>query len=140
MFREFFNGRYGIDRLTLTLFLLAAILINTDYMWIIGVGILGYGVFRMLSKNIDKRYRELQSFDKIVSKVRQFLRPVTTLIVKGFDFLYQKYVFYKTRLQQQKYFVFTKCPKCKNTLRLPRNKGKLSVTCPVCKSEFLKKT
>ncbi|HBQ64708.1 MAG TPA: hypothetical protein DD727_07270 [Clostridiales bacterium] len=36
-------------------------------------------------------------------------------------------------------FTFS-CPQCKNKLRLPRNRGRLKVTCPVCKHEFFKKT
>lgn len=47
---------------------------------------------------------------------------------------------YTDRIQQRKYYLFLKCPKCNKTLRLPKNKGKLQVTCPVCKFEFLKKT
>lgn len=140
MLREFFNGRYGMDNLTLALLLSAAILININYIWIAGVVLLGYGIFRVLSKNIDKRYQELQRFNKIANKVSRYLNPVVMIIAKGLQSLYKKYVIYKTRLQQRKQYVFTKCPECKNILRLPRNKGKLSVTCPVCKFEFLKKT
>lgn len=35
---------------------------------------------------------------------------------------------------------YMKCPHCKAQLRLPKGKGKISVTCPVCKKEFVKKT
>ena len=33
-----------------------------------------------------------------------------------------------------------KCPGCGNTLRVPKGKGKLYVTCPRCGERFIKKT
>lgn len=142
MLRKFFNGRYGMDNLTIALFFLSAILINIKYMWVwaIAVVITGYAVFRILSKNMDKRKQELQMFNKMTNRVRQQLLPVGMVIAKGLMSTYKTAANYKTRLQQSKQFVFIKCTNCKNTLRLPRNKGKLSVTCPVCKTEFIKRT
>lgn len=32
------------------------------------------------------------------------------------------------------------CPKCTTRLRLPKGKGKLTITCPNCKNEFKSKT
>jgi len=55
-------------------------------------------------------------------------------------FIKNKITFYKNIIEQRKYYVFFKCPKCKKTLRLPKNKGKLKVTCPICKYELFKKT
>jgi hypothetical protein len=140
MLRNFFNGRYGMDNLIITLFLLSAILLNLKYVWVIAVVLSGYAVFRMLSKNIDKRKLELQKFDKMAYKFRQYFTPAVMMIAKGLMSTYKMTVNYKTRFQQRKQYVFIKCTNCKNMLRLPRSKGKLSVTCPVCKLEFIKKT
>ena len=35
---------------------------------------------------------------------------------------------------------YYKCPKCKQLVRVPRGKGKISITCPRCKEKFVKKT
>ena len=32
------------------------------------------------------------------------------------------------------------CPTCKQKLRVPRGKGKISITCPKCATSFIKKT
>ena len=32
------------------------------------------------------------------------------------------------------------CPRCRQTVRVPRGKGKISITCPKCKEKFIKKT
>ncbi len=140
MWRNFFAGRYGIDNLTLVLVFLSVILLNVEYVWILGVGLLGYSAFRVTSRNIDKRKQELQTFERMTAGVRQLLAPVSGAIAKGLVSLQKSAGNYGARLQQRKHFVFVKCKNCKNTLRLPRNKGRLQATCPVCKAEFTIKT
>ncbi len=140
MRRQFFNGRYGIDNFSIVLLFISVILVNVDYLWILSLGLFCYIIFRALSKNIDKRSKELQSFNKITSRMRHYLMPLGFSIAKNIQKIYRRIIIYKTKLSQRKIYVFTKCSKCKNTLRLPRKKGKLSVTCPVCKTEFIKKT
>ncbi len=140
MWRKFFAGRYGMDNLTLVLVFLSVILLNLNYVWIAGVALLGYSVFRITSRNIEKRRQELQSFERATAGIRKLLAPASGAMTRGLMSLYKSSANYKTRLQQRKTFVFVKCKKCKNTLRLPRNKGKLMATCPVCKAEFTIKT
>ena len=42
--------------------------------------------------------------------------------------------FFKTKRDPDKKYV--KCPKCKSTLRVPRQKGKHTVRCPRCDHRF----
>ena len=35
---------------------------------------------------------------------------------------------------------YFRCPNCSSTLRVPKGKGKICITCPVCRKEFIKKT
>ncbi|NJD02693.1 MAG: hypothetical protein FIA99_08905 [Ruminiclostridium sp.] len=140
MWRRILAGRYGMDNLTLVLVFLSVVLFNLDYVWIAGVGLLGYSVFRVASRNIGKRRQELQRFDRVTAGIRQHLAPVGGAVARTLIPLYKAASSYGTRFQQRKSFIFVKCAKCKNTLRLPRNKGKLLATCPVCKSEFTMKT
>lgn len=128
-FRKLFVGRYGMDNLSLTLLFLSAVFIGRQYLWIIGTAALGFAIFRIFSRDINKRLAELSWFNRQVSNIRQYISPVIRKI-QGFI----------ARIRQRKYNVFVKCPSCKKTLRLPKNKGKLSVTCPVCKHSFLHKT
>lgn len=140
MFQNFFRGSYGIDPLSIVLFIIAALLITVDPIWPLGAILLGYVVYRALSKDTRKRLQELQYFNRLLSRIGSAIMPKGKAGAGGFQGFGGKFGNYKTRFQQRKQYVFVSCPKCKRTLRLPRNKGKLQVTCPVCKDEFLKKT
>lgn len=78
--------------------------------------------FRMFSKDISKRYGENQKF----------------LALKGRFFGYFKNM--KTRNQQRKTYHIYPCPTCKQKIRVPKGKGKICITCPKCKAEFIKKS
>ena len=140
MLRRLFEGRYGWDRLNLVLVVVSLIVIDKRYVWILGLALIGYAMFRALSLNTEKRYQELQRFDFILTKIKLQLAPFALKLMKWVNVLFGKINLHYERFQQRKYYVFTKCSNCKNTLRVPKNKGKLSVTCPVCKVVFIKKT
>lgn len=140
MFRNFFNGRYRFDNLNIALFVLAAILIGKQYVSFLGLASLGYAAYRMFSKDVEKRERELQWFNGILYRAREFFAPLIMSAARGLASLSGKAGKHKMMFEQRKDFVFIKCPNCKNTLKLPRNKGRLSISCPVCRQEFIKKT
>jgi len=133
IFRDIFKGKYGIDNLTLALLLAALVFFNVKYLWFIGIVLSGYALFRAFSKDTNKRYQELQKFNMLVNRIWQYIN-------RGIKRVSFQHNAFRTRLQQKKQYVFLKCPKCKKNLRLPKNKGKLQVACPVCKYEFFKKT
>jgi len=119
----FFNGRYGADQLTYFLLIVSIVLSYFRYTWIISYLLMGYSVFRTLSKNIYKRQLEGMWFNKhIWFKIKGFLIKINK------------------RLKQSKQYKFMKCSSCKTTLRVPRNKGKIKITCPNCKKVIIKKT
>jgi len=122
MFRNLLRGRYGVDNFTLTLLVISLVFSRFKYIGLLGYILMGYAVYRTLSKDFIGRRRELQKFNMIIGKI------------KGFFFKR------KHRFEQRKLYVFLPCPNCKKSLRLPRDKGKLSVTCPSCSHRFLKKT
>lgn len=39
--------------------------------------------------------------------------------------------------REHRYF---SCPRCRQTVRVPRGKGKISITCPKCKEKFTKRS
>lgn len=126
--RRFIYGRYGTDQLNFVLLfsslglslvngLLSAIFVeSTAYYYVylvlsLGVyGLLGFAIFRMFSRNIYQRQREN----------RRLLN-------------------FWTRLRDRKNRYF-RCPNCKQTVRVPRHRGKINIRCPKCGEKFIRKT
>ena len=74
MFDKILRGRYGFDILSLVLVLIALVLSNIRYVWIIGLLLVVIALFRTLSKNINKRLKEQQRFEK-------FYKPIVSWFV-----------------------------------------------------------
>lgn len=125
---NFYKGRYGTDKfnnflLGLTVvFLILRIIIKSDIIYILALAIIIFANYRSLSKNIGKRQMENQKYMKIYMS---FLGGISSLFLNVFG------------SKQYKYF---KCENCKSQLRVPRRKGKIKVTCPKCKSVYIKRT
>ncbi|WP_294393798.1 hypothetical protein [uncultured Clostridium sp.] len=124
--RKFMYGRYGVDELSTALlgFSLVLMLIlgllprSLRVLSIIAYIPLIFYIFRTFSKNIFKRQQEYYkylSFKNIsISKLRK----------------------YKSRIQDSKTHKYFKCPNCGQELRVPRGNGKITITCPKCKTSF----
>ena len=126
--RNFMIGRYGPDQLNIAMIIisLALNLLNSLLgfapLTYLSYVILALALFRMLSRNITRRRAENDKFIR-------YWWPVKT---KTGRFL--------VNLKHRKTHKFFKCPSCGNTLRVPKNKGKLQITCPKCGERFIKKT
>ena len=132
--QRFMIGRYGADQLWRALmifYLLAIVITNIVYRFskiayyslsVLSLAIIIFAVFRVFSKNIEARRKENQEWLKITGGIRQ------------------KFIFAKERNKQKKTHKFVKCKQCKKVLRLPKNKGKLNVSCPHCKNHFVVNT
>lgn len=132
--QRFMVGRYGADRLWRALiifYLIAIVITNIVYRFskvayyslsVLSLAILVFAVFRVFSKNIEARRKENQEWLRITGGIRQ------------------KFIFAKERNKQRKTHKFVKCKKCKKVLRLPKNKGKLNVSCPHCNNQFVVNT
>ena len=119
-FRRFMTGRYGTDKLNNLLLGLGLIacfvgLLFVDH--IVGplFSALSYvflimALYRCFSRNTYKRYQENRKYLLLVERVRD---------------------------REHRYFT---CPRCRQTVRVPRGKGKIAITCPKCKEKFTKKT
>lgn len=125
--RRFFIGRYGNDQLNLALIIFGCIL--TLFLsffrnpFIRYIGLIPYivALIRMLSKNIKKRQQENLKFLKISAPWRMFITK-------------------KYKQFQDKDHKYYRCPQCHNTLRVPKGRGKIKISCPHCSKEFIKKT
>ena len=124
-------GRRGTDEFGR--FLLIAALVCIVLSWIFGrivssifysagTAILIYGIFRMLSRNLYQRQRENAWY---IRKRTGFLKWLRSL---------------KDRWTQRRDYRFFRCPSCHTLLRVPKNKGKLLLTCRKCGSRFERKT
>ena len=125
--QRFMYGRHGADQLSLHLLVLGialylmAMLTGFFPLALVSVGLYIYSAFRMLSKNHLKRTNENTKYLSAYYKTKQ----------RG----QQSVMRFKNR-KEYKYF---RCPGCKTLMRLPRNKGVVTVTCKCCHTSFTQK-
>ncbi len=135
---QFFAGRTGVDALgrTVTWFALILMLLTmitgSNIIYLLAMACLIYSLWRMLSKNYQKRYLENQKFLQKTAGIRQKM-SVLGYKIRG--------LFSKARYeaQQRKTYAIFKCPNCKQKLRVPKGRGKIQVTCSKCRTQFIKK-
>ena len=118
-------GRYGYDALSktllwvyvgvLVLYMILSLFIESPFLYLVhtlvSFSLVGYILFRTMSRNIPKRRAENERF-------LNFWR------------------LRKNKRRDRKTHVYRKCPKCKAVLRLPKAKGKHTVSCPRCRERF----
>lgn len=126
--RKFMYGRYGADQLSIAImfiYFIGTFISQALNNVVFSLILLIFPVIllvRMLSKNIAKRRQENAVFLK-------FWGPIQFWFTGKIK-----------RAKESKTHKFLKCPKCSKTLRVPKGKGTICVTCPVCKTQFNKKT
>ena len=118
--RHFMQGRYGTDKLNSAILLaglVACILcmfirfpVLNLLLTLVSYALMGWAVFRMLSRNTYKRYQENR-----------------------------KYLRFMERLKDREHRYYD-CPRCRQPVRVPRGKGKIAITCPKCAEKFIRKT
>jgi hypothetical protein len=118
--RSFMAGRYGTDRLNMVILCsglgasILSVLVPLPpfnlVFWALSYALMIWAIFRSLSRNTYKRYQENRKFLQIFDRLKD---------------------------RQHRYF---DCPKCRQMVRVPRGKGKISITCPRCREKFIKKT
>ncbi|HIS26171.1 MAG TPA: hypothetical protein IAA57_04595 [Candidatus Pullilachnospira intestinigallinarum] len=123
---RFMTGRYGVDDLgkaTLAgaiVLLVLAMLFRSSLLNLLALALIVYGYFRILSRNISARYEENQKYLRLRSRVLGGLKGQRT----GAD-------------RTMKVF---RCPTCGQKVRVPRGKGRISIHCPKCNTDFIKRT
>lgn len=85
-----------------------------------------YSFFRMASPNLEARRRENAGWVKVWTRVSL---PVKRFISRR-----------KEWKRYHKDYRLYRCEKCGQSLRVPKGKGKVKVTCPKCKTSFVKKS
>ena len=119
-FRQFMQGRYGGDKLNMTILwggviacilsLLIPVQVIKVIFLVISYGLMALAIFRAFSTNTYKRYQENR-----------------------------KYLRFMDRLKDRKHRHFD-CPKCRQPVRVPKGKGRIAITCPKCREKFIRNT
>lgn len=132
-------GRYGSDQLNLALvvayflLILLANLTRLPLLSYLALGLLVWAFYRIFSRNISRRYQENAWFLARWRRVSGWFRQSSG----RFESWRGKTLY---RMNDKKTHRYYRCPNCKNTLRVPKGKGRIVITCPVCRTEFVKKT
>ena len=127
--RRFMYGRYGSDNFNLFLLggavclsllnNLLSVFFRRRAFYSLGIwpalsllvyAMLGFAIFRLLSRNIYRRQRDIRAF-----------------------------MIFWARLTDRKIRYF-RCPSCRQTMRVPRHRGKIKIRCPKCGTQFTRKT
>ena len=113
-------GRYGHDRLNVALLVVGLIMTVISMfvrvkLVVLVTTLLSYvflilALIRCFSRNTYKRYNENRRYLLLVDRLKD---------------------------RNNRYY---SCPKCRQTVRVPRGKGKIAITCPKCREKFIKKT
>lgn len=118
--RRFMSGRYGTDKLNIAILVTALVVclisgfvqvpVANLVLTAVSYGLMIWAICRTMSRNPYKRYQENRKFLQFCSRIRD---------------------------RNNRYFT---CPRCRQSVRVPRGKGKIAITCPRCKERFLRKT
>ncbi len=133
--QRFMYGRYGTDQLNVALlvlsFLYAFFVGRAPLPWLVLLGYIPmvWVVFRMFSRNIVRRRAENDKFMKLWNPVKRFFK-------RGFGWCKIRV----NRIKDSKTHRYFHCPDCKQTVRVPKGRGKIIIRCPKCGKEFPKTT
>ena len=127
-FYRFMQGRYGSDELSKFLstlgmvFVFISIFVKSGIIRFLFWFCLFWAYFRMFSKNHSARYAENQKFcnwryDMAIKKNKK-----------------------KQEWEQRKIYRLFRCPMCKQRVRVPKGRGKICITCPKCRQEFVRRS
>ena len=123
-FSRFMYGRYGADQFSRAIVIASLVLLVVSnilqilLLYYLSFAGYVYAVFRMFSRNIDKRAQENQEFLNRTAKWRT------------------EYAQAKVRWRNRKQYKYFKCPQCRTRMRLSRGVGEKQITCRNCQHTF----
>lgn len=126
--QAFMYGRYGYDELsqavsiTALICLLIALFSGWQIFSLCALTLWIWSMVRCYSKNLSKRQTERQRYLHFTGRIKGWFSTK------------------KRAWSERKTHRYFKCPNCKKTLRVPKGKGKIKITCPECKTQITKKT
>ena len=138
MFREdmryVMSRRCGLDELNNFImllgfiFILIALFSNKWIFVLIGAVFVTICYLRVFSTKLDKRRSENDFYMRYMGKVVELTNYIK-LIIKM-----------RIRSMKDKEYVYFVCSTCKQVIRVPKGKNKVSIRCPKCSTTFVKRT
>lgn len=101
--------------------MIVASFMNSSILSFIGYAAVIFVYVRVFSKNYHKCYAQNQKYLLLKKKVTGYFRKK------------------KSIMNQRKTHRIYACPSCKQTVRVPKGKGKVEIRCPKCSTKFVKK-
>lgn len=126
--QKFLYGRYGTDALnrTITIVVLILYLLSLLFGWTLLYALtpllLVVSIYRMLSRNIQKRAAENMAYYRLRQRVKLF------------------FTLRMDHVRQRKTHRFYACPTCKQKVRVPKGRGSVAIHCPKCGADFIRKS
>lgn len=130
-FERFMEGRYGMDELSrftdvaaLALLIISLFIKGSAgrILFYIAAALIIWSYIRIFSRNTHKRYAENERFLALTGRIRSGWAKS------------------RRRKEQSKIYRYFNCPECGQKVRVPRGKGKICITCPKCRKEFIRKS
>lgn len=125
--QKFMSGRYGGDQLNNALmvlwFILWLVSIFTGWpiLYSIALVLVFVTLFRTMSRKIDRRRAENERFLQLTRPLCKKCRTIRS----------------RAKDKDHRYF---RCPKCKQQMRVPKGKGRITVHCRSCGHTFEEKS
>ena len=126
--RDFFSGRYGVDQLGRFLLIVATISVilsaylGSSYLYMINVVLLTFALVRVMSRNYSARLEENDKYLDLRNRLFGIFHKESAKKVNDPSYRYYR------------------CPRCSQKIRVPKGKGNISVRCPKCKAEFIRRS
>lgn len=148
---RFMQGRNGQDALGKAALIASLIILvvssftRSGILYLAAIFVLGYAYFRIMSKNIQKRYYENQRYLDLIGKIKGFFSgdrstvDMKTGYGRNASGNTRSSNFWKREKADPGYRIY-KCPSCGQKTRVPKHKGRIEITCPRCRNSFIKRT
>ncbi len=133
------SGRHGTDQFSLALFVLYCVLMlfssifGNRFLFLLSIAALAFCIFRMMSRNQEQRWKENSWFLGWWNPFWHWMRNIHSRFRTEQDYAAMK-------ARDHDVYRYFRCPKCRNKLRVPKGKGKIVITCPVCHTDFMRRT
>lgn len=145
---QFMQGRYGMDQLGKFLLIASMIVIllsnfrHLRILYLPGILMLAYAYFRVMSRNHFKRQQENQKYLGLRQRFSRRKSAAQNGFQGGFGRASRQHTDWSRAggTNENLQYNFYRCRSCGQTVRVPKGKGTLKITCPSCGNSFIDRT